>query len=80
MPSYYGDPIWQSVKTFGVRGRSKVTFRAVAADPNTVRYRVSLGYKDTKKPIVSKPVRVTIWRWIPLSEYDPLRDQRAHLR
>ena len=48
-----------------------MTFRAVAADLKAVRYRVSLGYKDTKKPIVSKPVRVTIWRWIPLSEYDP---------
>lgn len=71
VPSYYGDPTWESIKTFGARGRSNVTFRAVAADPNTARYRLSLSYKDIKKPIISKPVYVTIWRWIPLSDYDP---------
>jgi hypothetical protein len=71
VPSYYGDPTWQSVKTVGVNGRSKVTFRTVAADLNTARYRVVLSYTDSKAPIFSKPARVTIWRWIPLADYDP---------
>lgn len=72
-PSLYGwdAPAWVSVKTVNVAKRGKVPFKVVATDENAERYRVAVTYKNTTKPAVSKPVAVTVWRWIPLSEYDP---------
>ncbi|WP_148575643.1 hypothetical protein [Nocardioides caldifontis] len=71
VPPYFGEPSWQSVKTLRAKRKSKVTFRAVATDLNDARYRVSLQYRDNRKRFVSNATAVTIWRWIPLSEYDP---------
>ncbi|WP_155992300.1 hypothetical protein [Nocardioides sp. URHA0032] len=72
-PSLYGwDPAgWDPVKAVKVGHRGKVPFKLVAADLNSERYRVAVAYKKTAKPAVSRPVTVTVWRWIPLSEYDP---------
>jgi hypothetical protein len=33
--------------------------------------RLPATYENTKKAVVSKPVNVTVWRWIPLKEYAP---------
>ncbi|GAA4748462.1 hypothetical protein GCM10023350_36740 [Nocardioides endophyticus] len=38
---------------------------------NNERYQVTVASKKTKKVVASEVVRVTIWRWIPLSEYRP---------
>lgn len=71
-PSFYGwdDPAWEPKKTIRVNARSKVKFGVVAVSENNERYRVVVTYKKTK-PFTSKPVGITVWRWIPLSEYDP---------
>jgi hypothetical protein len=69
--SIYGPAAWEKVKTVKVSGRSKVSFKRVATNENNERYRVLVTYRNTAKPVVSNAVRVTIWRWIPLSEYAP---------
>jgi hypothetical protein len=70
VPMYYGDPTWTPVKTLRVHGKRKVNFGVVATGLNNERYRVTVTYKNAK-PFTSKPVGVTVWRWIPLSEYNP---------
>lgn len=70
-PLYSGDKAdWNIVKTVWVRGKRKVNFKVVAASLNSERYRARVVYQ-TSKPITSKPVAVTVWRWVPLSDYDP---------
>jgi len=70
-PAYsFQDPQWVTVGTTKVRNRSKVTFQAVAVETNVEHHRVVVTYPKTK-PIVSQRVSVTVWRWIPLSDYDP---------
>ncbi len=71
VPLYIGTPSWQPVKTANVSGRRKVAFKAVATAENTARYRVSVAYKNSARPVTSNSVNVTVWRWIPLSEYAP---------
>jgi hypothetical protein len=67
----YGTASWQTVRTVRVNGRSKVPFKRVATNENTERYRVFVAYRHVAKPVVSKAVNVTVWRWIALSGYDP---------
>lgn len=67
---FSGNTYWNPVKTSWVRGKRKVRLKVVATDENTERYRAVVTYK-TMKPATSKPVKVTVWRWVPLSEYDP---------
>lgn len=70
-PLYVGDDAdWVPVKTTNVRSRSDVRFKRVATDMNMERYRVVVTYRKAK-PSISKPVNVTVWRWVPLSDYDP---------
>ncbi|MFC7497068.1 MULTISPECIES: hypothetical protein [unclassified Nocardioides] len=71
VPLYYGTPRWEPVKSLRVGGKSQIAFKRVATDENSERYRLVVTYKKTKKPVVSKPTSVTVWRWIPLKEYDP---------
>lgn len=70
VPLYYDEPTWEPVRTLGVRGKRKVRFGVVATGLNTERYRAVVSYTNAK-PAKSKPVAVTVWRWIPLSEYTP---------
>ena len=70
-PEYsFEEPEWNDVKTLSVRGRSKIKTTVVATGPNTERYRTVVNYQQARK-IVTRAVSVTVWRWIPLSEYDP---------
>ena len=66
----YGDPTWQSVKTSKVRGQRKTTFRAIAVEEDAERYRLLVAYKRVKT-VSSPAISVTVWRWIPLSDYAP---------
>jgi hypothetical protein len=66
-----GDPTWDTVKTARVRGKRKVAFSVVATGENSERSRVAVAYRKAKRVLVSKPVAVTIWRWIPLRAYAP---------
>jgi hypothetical protein len=77
-PDYsFQDPEWASVKMVKVNARSKVKFGVVAVDENTERYRVVVTYKNAQ-PFTSKPVGVTVWRWIPLSDYDPYYEAQPY--
>lgn len=71
-PSRYGwdAPEWKHVKTVSPRGKRELRFVAVATEKNAERFRVVVMYKKAK-PATSNPVSVKVWRWIPLSEYDP---------
>lgn len=78
-PSFYGwdDPAWEPKKTVRVNARSKVKFGVVAVSENTERYRVVVTYKKAK-PFTSKPIGVTVWRWILLSDYDPYYEAQPY--
>ncbi len=65
--SSFWDPSWERVKT--VRAKSRLRFSLTATEENSLRYRVSVRYKGVKKPVISKPVTVKVWRWIPLSQF-----------
>lgn len=67
--SYYGDRSWIDADRTRARG-GKATFEVVATGPNSDRYRVSVAYKGAK-PRTSKAKKITVWRWIPLTEYRP---------
>lgn len=70
-PWYVGDTgEWEPVRGARVRGRRLVTFTVVATGLNTERHRVSVAYRNGRT-VQSKPVSVKVWRWIPLSDYDP---------
>lgn len=70
-PDYsFQEPEWDDVKTIPVRGRAEFKLVVVATERDSERYRAVVRYKKAK-PVTSKPAAVTIWRWIPLSEYDP---------
>jgi len=71
VPQYFGDPSWEQVKSVKARGRAKLSFGTVAAGPNTDRYRVSVTYAGKRAAVVSKPISVVVWRWIPLADYRP---------
>lgn len=71
VPLYSGTATWQTVKTVKVNGRNKIPFKTVATDENTERYRVSVAYRSAARPVNSSAVNITVWRWIPLNEYDP---------
>lgn len=66
----WSDPTWESVKTLATRGKATMVFNQVATANNFERYRVVTTYKNAM-PFTSKAVNVTVWRWIPLSEYNP---------
>lgn len=70
VPLYYGEPHWEAVKSVKVRDRKRITFRRVATALNQERLRAVVSY-SAGKPVRSKPVAVKVWRWIPLSEFQP---------
>lgn len=66
--SVFGDAEWVDVKSKRVKGKARVRFGVVATEENRERYRATVSYEDGKK-VTSKPVAVTMWRWIALSSY-----------
>lgn len=78
VPLYSSTGSWQPVKTAKVRGRSKIPFKTVATDENTERYRVSVAYRSATRPVTSSAVSITVWRWIPLNEYDPYYEAQPY--
>ncbi|MDN4159979.1 hypothetical protein [Nocardioides abyssi] len=71
-PSRYGwdAPAWNDVKTVNPRGNRRLRFAVLATEKNVERFRAVVAYKKAK-PTTSRPVNIKVWRWIPLSEYDP---------
>ncbi|TNM38452.1 hypothetical protein FHP29_14475 [Nocardioides albidus] len=63
MPLYV-NASWEDVRSLKVRKR-KTVFHEVVTDLNNARYRVVVG-RRAGKAVKSKPVSVTVWRWIPL--------------
>ncbi|MBM0123427.1 hypothetical protein [Pimelobacter simplex] len=64
VPLYFGSGSWKDVRSVKVRKRT-TTFHEVATSLNTARYRVVVR-RHQGKPLTSRPVSVTVWRWIPL--------------
>ena len=75
---YSNTATWEAVSTAKVKGRSKVRFRTVAVDANTERYRVSITYRHTARPLKSRAIKIGVWRWIPLNEYRPYYEAQAY--
>ena len=71
MPVYegLGSPTWEIVKSSAVRGRARIKFKSIAQQPNLERLRVRVQYRDHRRAIVSKPVRIEVWSWVQLREF-----------
>lgn len=67
---YAGNGYWDDVRSTKVDGRKRVVFKRVATGLNRERWRVSVTYGG-KRVERSRPYAVTVWRWIPLSDYAP---------
>lgn len=65
----YGDPVWVRIDRKAVHGRRHVRFTVVPTQENTERYRAVVAYSSTK-PVRSRALTLTVWRWIPLVSYD----------
>ncbi len=71
MPVYegLGSPTWEVVKSSAVRGRARIKFKSTAQQPNLEKFRVRVQYRDHRRAVVSKPVRVEVWSWVQLREF-----------
>lgn len=65
----YGNPQWVTVRSVRSQGSALHNFRAVADGLNSERFRARATY-DGAKPVVSRPLAVTVWRWISLNDFD----------
>ena len=79
VPLYSTTASWQTLKTVTVNRRSKVPFKIVATDLNTERYRVTVAYRTATRPVASNSVNITVWRWIPLSDYAPYYQSESYV-
>lgn len=77
-PLYEGDEAeWTLVETKRVRGRGSVPFEVVATDHNQEKYRAVAAYRG-HPPAASRPLTLVVWRWIPLSDYDPYYEAQPY--
>ena len=67
--SVFGDPMWKDVTS--TRAKRRVSFAQTVTSLNEAAYRVSVTYRERVKPVVSKPVTLTVWRWIELRRFTP---------
>ena len=68
-PTYPAVPTWVTIDSQRVRERRTHTFQVVPTLENQERYRALVTYRKDS-PVHSKPVTLTVWRWIPLVSYD----------
>lgn len=66
----FGNASWVTVRSAAVRRQARHTFSVVADGLNRERYRARVTYRQAK-PSASKPIGVTVWRWIPLTDFRP---------
>lgn len=69
-----GSPTWEVVKSSAVGGRARIKFKSVAQQPNVEKFRVRVQYRDRRRAIVSKPVRIEVWSWVQLREFAAYQD------
>ena len=65
----FGDPDWEDLAAKAARARTR--FRTTVTAINTGTLRVAVTYAGRSTPVVSRPIRVRVWRWIPLREFTP---------
>jgi hypothetical protein len=65
----YRDPVWTTVKSVKVAGRSSHRFAAVADELNDDRFRAVVRYTDGSQ-VTSKTSSVTVWHWYSLNNFD----------
>lgn len=65
----FGNSSWVTVRSEKVRGRARHAFTVTADGINKERYRARAVYRSGKAA-VSSSVTVTVWRWVPLGNYN----------
>ncbi|NPD04621.1 hypothetical protein HN031_07975 [Nocardioides sp. zg-1308] len=65
----FGDPTWDRID--GTRAKARLAFATTVTAQNEATYRVTVTYRGREKPVASRPVTVTVWRWIALQEFEP---------
>jgi hypothetical protein len=65
----FGDVSWRDLTS--KRAKRRVAIPQTVTSPNEAAYRVAVTYRDRAKPVVSKPLKLTVWRWIELREFAP---------
>lgn len=70
MPVYegIGSPTWETVRSVAARGRARIKFSALAQQPDVEKLRIRVTYKSQRKSLLSKPVSLKVWSWVPLRE------------
>ena len=53
------------------RAKARMEFRTTIVAENEALYRVAVTYRDRTRPVVSKPVELTVWRWVELRDFTP---------
>lgn len=64
-----GQARWTDLDSKRAVGRLK--YRTTVTAQNNASYRVAVTYRGRIKPVVSRPVKVTVWRWIELRDFAP---------
>lgn len=60
-------PEWQKVASR--KATAKAQFKVTVTDKNKATYRAVVKYRGVAKPVVSKPVAIKVWRWVPLDDF-----------
>jgi hypothetical protein len=64
----FGDKSWETVKRSKVKGKKHHSFRVIAGEDDSQRYRVRVLYADAK-PAMSKSASTTVWHWVGLTRF-----------
>jgi hypothetical protein len=64
----YGTLEWTPVRAVRAAGKKAVTFKRVAGETNSEKYRARVTYTGGRT-LASKPVNVRVWHWYPLSSF-----------
>ncbi|HEX5920035.1 MAG TPA: hypothetical protein VFY76_19400 [Nocardioides sp.] len=67
--SVFGDVSWMDLAS--KRAKRLVSFPQTVTARNQATYRVAVTYRERTRPMVSKPLHLTVWRWIELREFTP---------
>lgn len=65
----FGQAQWTDIDSKRARGQLK--YRLTVTAQNEATYRVAITYRGRAKPVLSRPTKLTVWRWIELREFAP---------
>ena len=67
--SIFDEVTWRDLTS--KRAKRRVQFPRTITSQNRADYRVAVTYRGRVKPVISKPISLTVWRWIELREFTP---------